>query len=425
MEKATSFFDEKEGMPLEEREGYFNDRLRWIVEHAYKNAPAMRDKMDRAGVTPSQIRTIKDLENIPITSKEELRDMQRANPPFGGLLTVPVQSLRRICLSTGPIYDAFESAASYLSRGLAKAYYTGGVRRGDLVLNTFPYHMIPSGVSVDEAIGIIGATVIPAGPRNTELQVQLMRELGVNAYVGVPDFLAILVKKTEEMGYDFRRDFAMCKAVIAGQKYDPSVRKELDEDYGIAISEFYGTPEMMLAYECGEGNGMHIPEELILEIVDHNTGRQLGPGEVGEVVVTPFNEAYPLIRFGTGDFSLYTDEPCPCGRTSPRLVGIAGRVGEAVRVRSLFIHPKEAEGVFSRFAEVSRSQLVITRSGTRDGIACKVELREDVVDKGQLSGEIKKTFREICRLGIDDVEFVSQGTIPEGAKTIVDERKWG
>jgi phenylacetate-CoA ligase len=194
---------------------------------------------------------------------------------------------------------------------------------------------------------------------------------------------------------------------------------------------------------------MHITADAIVEIVDPETGKQLGPGEEGEIVVTPFDEVYPLIRFGTGDLSMFIDEPCDCGRTTPRLTKIMGRSGEAVRVRGMFVHPKQTDEAISKFPEIRAYQLVVTRPQHRDEMVLKVELSDKgvdkekartvpsalgnerwdftvkgVVDREKLEAAVDKAFRDVCKVRFDRMEFVPKGTIPEGAKRIVDERKY-
>ncbi len=413
----------KETMSPEERERYLSQRLSEIVEYAYHNAPAVREKLDRAGVAPSQIRSLRDLERIPVTTKDELVRLQRANPPFGGFLTVPPESLQRIFFSPGPIYDP-QASTEEVSGAAATAFSALGFTKGDRVMNTFSYHLVPAGLLLDEALRQLGATVVPTGTGMTELLLQIMRDLKVTGYVGTPSFLMTLIKKAEELGYDFRRDFEVKRALVSAEMLPPSLRRSFEEDYGISISDCYGTADLgLLGYQCSHKVGMHIPEDMIVEIVDPATGKQLGPGEVGEVVVTPFNRTYPLIRFGTGDLSCYTDEPCPCGRTSYRLLGILGRVGDAVKVRGMFVHPRQMEEAISRFPQISRFQVIIGRVGHRDEMTLRVELAQDV-DREQLSQSIDRSIQEVCRLKVDRIEFLAQGTIPEEHKKLVDERVW-
>lgn len=404
------------------RRNPLDKKLAGIVFHAYRYAPAFKAKLDRAGVKPSEIKTVKDLDKIPITSQSEMISLQKENPPFGGFLTVPIEKLERIFVSPGPLYEPIRIGD--FAKAAAEALSVFGIMKGDRVLNTFSYHMVPAGLGVDQALRLLGATVIPAGVGLTDLQVKIMKDLGVTGYVGTPSFLMTLIKRAEEMGFQFRKDFSLHYAISSAEILPPSMRKAFEDDYGIKVADTYGSAILgILGYECLEKSGFHIPEEIIIEIVDPNTGKPLGPGEIGEVVVTLFDKTYPLIRFGTGDLSSFTDEPCACGRKSHRLTRIMGRVGDAVKVRGMFIHSKQVEEVILRFPEVSRFQITVSRSGHRDEWAIKLELKEEV-DREKLSESLQKSIQESCRVKPDRIEFVSRGAIAEGAVKIVDQRTW-
>ncbi|MFQ6015632.1 MAG: phenylacetate--CoA ligase family protein [Anaerolineae bacterium] len=410
-----------ETMSFAEQEKVRGQRLAHIVRHAYENAPGVRAKLEEAGITPDQIKSLADLKKIPVTSKDELVELQKANPPFGGYLAVPLSDLKRIYFSPGPIYDP---QGEEEARATAEAIGAAGFGSGDIVLNTFSYHLVPAGLMIDEALQAVGCTVVPTGVGNTELQVKMMADLRATGYVGTPSFLMTLIKKAEEMGLDFRKVFALRKALFTAEPYPPSLRKQFEEGYGLETAQAYGTADVgLVAYECPEASGLHFSDEVILEIVDPASGKRLGPGEAGEVVVTTFNETYPLIRFGTGDLSAYTAEPCPCGRTSPRLIAIMGRVGDAVKVRGMFVHPNQLRAAVSRFPEVTAFQAVITRPEHRDQMTLRLEVTEGT-DQEKLQEGLGKAVRDLCRLGADRIEFVAKGTIPEDAKPMVDERTW-
>jgi len=404
------------------RENQLGKKLAGIVSYAYRYAPAFKAKLDRAGVKPSEVKTVKDLDNIPVTAQGELVSLQKENPPFGGFLTIPIERLERIFVSPGPLYEPIRIGD--FAKAAAEALSVFGIKKGDRVLNTFSYHMVPAGLWVDQALRLLGATVIPAGVGLTDLQVKIMKDLKVTGYVGTPSFLMTLIKRAEEMGLQFRKDFSLRCALCSAEILPPSMRKSFEDDYGIKVADTYASAILgILGYECLEKSGFHIPEEIIIEIVDPATGKSLGPEEIGEVVVTLFDKNYPLIRFGTGDLSSFTDEPCPCGRKTHRLTRIMGRVGDAVKVRGMFIHSKQVEEVIRKFPEVSRFQVNVSRSGHRDEWAINLELKE-AVDREKLLESLQKSIQESCRVKPDKIEFVSQGTIPEGAKKIVDQRTW-
>jgi phenylacetate-CoA ligase len=420
----AEFFDKREVVSREEREEYLNRKLQQQIQYAYDHAPAMRDKLDKAGVKPSDIRAIKDMERIPITTKDELIDLRRKNPPFGGLIAVPLEKLPRVYMSPGPIYDAHSLDERFAWR-FQEAFFGMGFRKGDIATNTVSYHMVPAGNWVDEALRGMGITVIPMGTGNTDLQIQVMHDMRVTGWLGMTGFLMAILTKAEEKGYDIKRDFALRVALAGAEMGGEVIRDIFEEKYGIYARDLYATADVGLtAYECSQKGGMHLTEEAVVEIVDPETSKQLGPGEVGQIVVTPFDNTYPLIRFGTGDLSSYIDEPCPCGRTSLKLTKVMGRVGEAVRTRGMFIHPRQVAEALSKFPEVSRYQAVVTRPQFRDELVLKIELANENIDRERLTAALGKTFPDVCRLRIDRFEFVEKGIIPEDAKGIVDQRTY-
>ncbi len=422
--RQGEYYDELEVMPAEVREEYLNRRLRRAVSHAYRHAPAAREIFDRAGVKPSQIRTVKDLVKLPITRKADLIELQRANPPYGGFLTIPPDNVDRVFISPGPVYEPLHSGAI---KWFARSFYAAGFRKGDIVINTFTYHMSPAGILFHEALRNCGATVVVTGTGNTDTQIQTMYDLKVTGFVGTPSFLMAIIKRTEEMGHNFRRDFTVKRAWFTGEMLPELLRKTLENDYQIATAQAYAVTEPggAIAYECHRKSGMHFMDEYIIEIVDPETGKQLGPGEIGEIVVTPVhNKAWGLIRFGTGDMSSYITEPCPCGRTANRLAGIVGRTGDAVKVRGMFVVTKQAEQTILSFEPISRFQIVVSRKGQRDEMTLKVELKNKDIDRERLAGDLNARFQNVCRVKIDRIEFVGMGSIPEGHQKIVDERSW-
>jgi len=422
--KQGDFFDELETMPIETREGYLNQRLSQTVDHAYHNAPAVKAIFDKAGVSPAEIRTVKDLEKLPITRKTDLISLQKANPPYGGFLAIPPEDVERVFLSPGPVYEPIQHAGI---KWFAKAFWAAGFRKGDLVVNTFTYHMSPAGILFHEALRDCGATAMPMGTGNTEIQIQTMLDLRVTGFVGTPSFLMTIIKRAEEMGYNFRRDSALRLAWFTGEMLSPSLRKTIEGDYQIDTSQAYAVTEPggAIAYECHRKSGMHLMDEYLVEVVDPESGKQMGPGEIGEIVVTPLhNETWGLIRFGTGDISSYVTEPCPCGRTSNRLVAILGRTGEAVKVRGMFVVAKQAEQVFSSFDLISKFQIVVGRRAQRDEMTFKVELKDEDIDKEKLAKDLNEKFQSMCLVRADKIEFLDKGTIPEEHQKVVDERKW-
>lgn len=421
-EESRPSAQELEHMAPEERQKYLEEKLREIIRYACKNAPAVKERFDKAGVKPEDVRTIKDLEKVPVLRKDDVIELQKKNPPFGGLLAVPLDSIERIYQSPGPIYEPDKGKSFARGSGMGS-----GFGKGQIVINTWSYHLVPAGLKIDQILRDMGCTVVPSGTGNTELQVQIMHDLKVTGFSGTPSFLKVIIDKAEDMGYDFKKDFNVQWAIVAGEMGGEELREMFQQKYGIFClgGNGYGTAELGgVAVECDKKAGMHINADLIVEIVDPATGKQLGPNEIGEIVVTPFDEVYPLIRFGTGDSSSLDFDPCACGRTTPRLPKIMGRVGDAVRIRGMFVHPKQTDEVIQGFPEISRYQLVVTRPQHRDEMVLQIELANESVDREKLKSALDQKFRVVCKVRFDRVEFIAKGSIPEDAKAIVEKRTY-
>jgi phenylacetate-CoA ligase len=412
-----------ETMPPRKRAEYLNQKLRGILRYGYRHAPAIKEKLDSAGMKPKDIHSIKDLEKIPITKKSQLLELQRKNPPFGGFEGVPIHELRRIFISPGPIFEPGEM--KYNDLGWAQGMFAGGFRPGDIAINTFSYHMVPFALHmVDNSLHRIGCVSIPTGVGNTEQQITILRTLNANAFCGTPSFLLNIAEKAEEMGLDLRRDFNLRIGFVAAEMLPESLRSKLEEKFGMIIRQTYGTADVgCLGYECLKKNGMHVPDDKIVEIVDPETGKQLGPGKPGEIVATTFNKVYPLIRFGTGDLSIITDTPCACGRTSPRLLKILGRADQATKVRGLFIHPGQVDEIASRYPEISKYQVVVRREEHKDQMIFRVEMEEGRSLRENLKEQIEKSIRDVLKMR-GEIDFVPKGTIPDGSRKIDDQRSW-
>ncbi|MFA5628893.1 MAG: phenylacetate--CoA ligase family protein [Dehalococcoidales bacterium] len=422
--KIDEYYDAREVMTPNERDIYFTQKLAETINNAYQKSPAAKKIMDSAGVTPAQIKSIKDLELLPITRKPDVIAMQKANPPYGGFLTIPESEIQRVFVSPGPVYEPMQHDTI---EWFAESFWAAGFRKGDIAANTFTYHLSPAGILCHEGLKACGATVIPLGTGHTEITVKTILELKADGYVGTPGFLMTVIKQAEEMGYDFKKDFYVKRAWFTGEMLSQSVRQILENDYAIDTYQTYAVTEPggAIAYECRYKNGLHLMDDYIVEIVNPVNGKQLADGELGEVVVTPIhNPTWGLIRFGTGDLSSIVSDACSCGRTSKKLTGIQGRIGEAVKVRGMFVVSAQAETVFKGFKDIGRWQIAVTRIGERDEITLNLELLDNVPNKSELAVEIEQKFQSMCLVKPDRIDFVPEGTIPKDSKTIIDKRKW-
>ncbi len=419
VKKRSPYFDEKETRSPEKRRDAHAAALAAMMRLAVKKSPLIKRQLEVLGLTPSKRNAFNVLKKLPIISREKLVQMEIENPPYAGLEN-PDAQVDRIFTSPGPVYEPHLSESDLI---WARAYHAAGFGPGDVVLNAFSYHLVAAGLTFHSGLRQVGATVIPSGASSTAIQVQLIRDLQATGYTGTPSFLKAIIDKAEEMGHDVRKDFHLRKASFAAEPLHPVLRTEFERTYGIDTYQMYGATEVGdVAFECREKNGWHVCEEVFVEIVDPETGKEVAPGELGELVVTRHNKIFFLFRFGTGDLSRLIADPCKCGRTSYRLAGVAGRVGEAVKVRGMFVAPSQLKKIGERFPEW-KFQLVVGREGNRDVLAVRIARPETKRGKEDLAS-FETVFTEICTVRIDRIEEVAPGVLGEGYKSIVDERRW-
>ena len=382
------------------------DRLRHIVQHAYTNALAVKSIMDAAGVSPDDVQTLADLDRIPVTSKDRLAELQAADPPFGGFLAAPLGTLQHVFFSPGPLYEPSAGEAAVMD-SIRETFAIAGFAAGDVVINTFGYHLIPTGLALDQTLTEIGTTVIPAGVGNADLQLKMMLDLGVTGYVGTPSWLMALIKSAEDKGLDFRSQFSLSRALVSAEPLPPPVRQILVEKYGLSVTNAYGTAELgFLAYSTEEGLAMRLLKTPLIQVVNPETGQSAGSGETGEVVVTTFNETYPLIRLGTGDLAVNLDPVPGESRQEERSIILVGRVGDAAKVRGMFVHPNQLGFALRQISGIARAQAVITRPENRDQLTLRLVLSDETVDREALSQGLNVAVQSACRVKVDRVEFI-------------------
>jgi phenylacetate-CoA ligase len=387
-----------------------------LISHLAENAPGFAARLEQSGLRAQDIHSAEDLNRLAIIHKDDLVEYQAADPPFGGFLACKPGELKRIFQSPGPIYDPESRQKDYWR--WAPALRAAGFRAGELVLNTFAYHLTPAAAMFEEGLWAIGCAVIPGGVGNQEAQVRLMNDLKVSGYVGLPSYLKALIDKADEL----RLSLSLDKAFVTAEPLPPSLRQLINER-GITIRQGYGTAECgNLGYECEQENGWHLPEDALVQVCDLTSGMPLPPGESGEIVITLYTPDYALVRFGTGDLSSLNTQPCPCGHPTARLMGWQGRVGDAVKVRGLFLHPRQLAVLIARFPEVQRWQARVTRQEHKDYLTLRIAPSTQA-DAASLSDRITQTAREAIKFNLD-VEIVSIEDIPAGAAPIEDTRTW-
>ncbi len=412
-------YDDLETRPPATREASLLAALPRHIAHAKENAPGFRRILD--GVDPVVVNSREALAKLPVTRKSDLIDLQKIDPPLGGLNATPLRQFSKLFISPGPIYEP-EGAGPDWWRA-ARALYAAGFRAGDLVINTFAYHFTPAGSMIESGAIALGCTVVPTGIGQTEMQVAAIADLSISAYIGTPSFLKLIVDKADELKTDIS---SLRKAIVGAEYLPPALRKAM-QVRGIQVLQCYASADLgMIAYEStapdGSVNeGMIVEEGLLLEIVRPGTGDRVAPGEVGEVVVTTFNKDYPLIRFGTGDLSAVLSGVSPCGRTNVRIRGWMGRADQSTKVRAMFVTAKQVGEIVRRHPQVAKARLVIEGEVGSDRMTLKCE---DASGEAGLAEAIVATIRDVTKLR-GEVEFVAAGSLPNDGKVIDDLRKYG
>ena len=412
---ASRFYDALETREPAAREAALLAALPAVIAAAKARAPAYGALF--AAVRPEAVTSRAALAELPLTRKSDLIDMHRRAPPFGGLNAVPIGQLARIFASPGPIYDPEGRRPDYFR--MARALFAAGVRAGDLLHNSFSYHLTPAGAMVEGAALALGCPVIPAGTGQTEQQLQTIADLRPAVYVGTPSFLKILLDRAAEQGSDIA---SLKKALVGAEAFPAALRADF-RGRGIAALQCYGTADLgLIAYEttapdAAVCDGMMLDEGVILEIVRPGTGDPVTPGEVGEVVITTLTPEYPLIRFATGDLSALLPEPSPCGRTNLRIRGWLGRADQTAKVRGMFVHPVQVAEIARRHPAIVRARLVIERHNGQDAMSLLVELREP----GESEVAITESVQSVTKLR-GTVMRAAAGSLPNDGKVIEDRR---
>lgn len=387
-----------------EREARLSRRLLEIVAHARAHSAYFRRTLPER---------VERLEQIPILRKDDLPALQAADPPFGGLIAVEAARLARVFASPGPILDPQGDVDDFWR--FRPALAAVGFRAGDVALNSSSYHLTPLGFMLDSAARSLGCVVVPAGTGQTDLQVRIAATLGATGYLGTPSFLYTLLKRGRELGTPLRIEVAF----VTAEMLPESMRAEMEHDFNVRVLQGYGTADQgLLSYECTEKGGMHLHPECIVEVLDLETGAPAAPGQPGQIVATIFDRAYPLLRVATGDIgAMAQPAKCACGRTAPKLAGLLGRVGDAVKVKGMFIRGAEIEKALKAFPAVSRFQAVITREHHQDHLEYVLELQPGAAVDVALVAE---ALRDAVKVRGE----VRTGTLPQGAKRIDDRRVW-
>jgi phenylacetate-CoA ligase len=406
----TEHYDTRETRAAAEREADLFARLPDILRKAMA-APAYAKSL--AGIDPQAITGRAALARLPVLRKSELPALHKAAPPFGGFVAGSAGSFGRLFTSPGPIFEP-EPLHTDPWRG-ARALFAAGFRRGDVVLNTFSYHLTPGGFIFDSAARALGCPVIPAGPGNTDAQFELIEAYRPVAYSGTPDFLKILLDAGATAGRDLG---SIKRALVSGAAFPKSLQDDI-KSRGIDAYQAYATADLgFIAYESAARDGLVVNEDIILEIVRPGTGEPVPDGDVGEVVVTSLDPDHPWIRLALGDLTAALPGQSPCGRTGARIKGWMGRADQTAKVKGMFVRPEQVAEIGRQHPELGRLRLVVSRDGETDAMTLKAECATPTT---QLHEAVTATLRSVTRLG-GGVELVPPATLANDGKVIADER---
>ncbi|WP_172318715.1 phenylacetate--CoA ligase family protein [Alterinioella nitratireducens] len=404
---VTSHFDKLETRSADQRAA---DIARALPEQIARAQALAGYATSLAGIDAASVTDRTALAALPVLRKSEIGKAQAGEAPLGGFAG-PVSGFAHIFQSPGPIYEPGNIGDDWWRMG--RFLHAAGVGKGDIVQNCFGYHLTPAGMIFESGARAVGATVLPAGTGQTELQARAAHDIGVTAYAGTPDFLKVILDKADQMGLSL----SITKAVVGGGALFPSLRQEY-ADRGIACLQSYATADLgNIAYESAAIEGMIVDEGVIVEIVRPGTGDPVAEGEVGEVVVTTLNPDYPLIRFATGDLSAVMAGESPCGRTNMRIKGWMGRADQTTKIKGMFVRPEQVADLVARHPDLTRARVVAEREGEMD--VMQVQLETEATDASVYEQSVLDTLKLRGR-----IEIVPVGSLPNDGKVIEDRRSY-
>jgi phenylacetate-CoA ligase len=369
-----------------------------------------------AGVDPKSVTSREALAKLPVLPKSSLANLQKENPPFGGFNVTAPGKAKRLQMSPGPLFEPEGHGKDF--GGSARALFAAGFRAGDIVHNSFSYHLTPGAYILEEGAFALGCAVIPGGVGNTEQQLEAIAHYQPQGYVGTPDFLKILLDTGEKIG---KPASSFKRGLVSGAALPASLRDELGQR-GVSVAQCYAVAECgVISYESDAREGMPVSENLIVEIVRPGTGDPVPEGEVGEIVVTTFNPDYPMIRLGTGDLSAFMTGASPCGRTNKRIKGWMGRADQTAKVKGMFVHPRQVAEIGKRHSELGKLRLVVGRAGEQDAMTLMAEC---TAPGAGLDAAVAETLQSVTKVR-GSVKLVAPGSLPNDGKVIADERPVG
>ncbi len=427
--------DEFETLPREALESLQLGRLQAMVQRVYAMVPFYKENFDRHGVRPEDIRTLADLQRLPFTLKQDMRD----NYPYG-LFSVPLEQIVRIHASSGT--TGKPTVVGYTRRDIdnwsemmARSFVAAGAHRGDVIHNAYGYGLFTGGLGAHYGAEKLGASVIPMSGGNTRKQIMIMKDFGSTVLTCTPSYSLFLAEAAREEGIDIR-DLNLRVGIFGAEPWSEEIRGQIEETLNIKAMDIYGLSEILgpgVAIECVEAqSGLHIWEDhFIPEIIDPKTGEVLPAGELGELVITTITkEGIPMIRYRTRDITRIIDEPCICGRTHRRLQRMSGRSDDMLIIRGVNVFPSQIESVLVGIEGVEpHYQLLVSREGTLDILEVQVEVNEatfsdEIKILQELSKRIQKEIKDMlgvtCKVRLVEPRSIARS---EGkAQRVVDLR---
>lgn len=370
------------------------ERLRHMVEKAYARVPFYKKKFDEAGIRPSDITSLSDIEKIPFTTKNDMREEY----PFG-LFAEPMKNVVRVHASSGttgkPVVAGYtKSDLDNWSTAIARLATAAGVSDEDIAQISFGYGLFTGGFGLHYGLEKIGTTIVPMSSGNTQKQIMLMQDFGTTTLIATPSYAMYISEVIEEMQLP-KSNFKLKYGLFGSEGMSEEMRATLEKRFGALVTTNYGLTEVSgpgVSGECEYKCGQHINEDMFyVEIIDPNTGKVMPYGEKGEVVITTLTkEAMPVLRYRTRDISYLIPEPCRCGRTTWRLANIEGRTDDMLIIKGVNVFPSQIESVVLGFPQVSPNyQLIVRRKNMLDNLEVVVEL---------VDGSLLEKFSEIERL---------------------------
>ena len=406
-------------------------RLRKMVRLAYDRVALTRSRMDAEGLRPRDITSLGDLQQIPLTSKGDLRDAY----PYA-MLACPLDEVCRIHASSGttgePIVVAYtQRDVDVWTAAMVRTLRAFGVHSQDVLQNSYGYGLFTGGLGLHYGGEKLGATVVPTSGGNTDRQIAVLRDFGVTVISCTPSYFLHMIDRAEQLGVDLHA-LPLRAGIFGAEPWTEEMRQRIERAAGIKAFDIYGLSEIVgpgVAAECQEQDGLHVFEDLFYpEIIDPDTGEVLPDGEEGELVLTTLcKEAMPLIRYRTGDVTSILPKPCACGREIRRIRRISRRIDDMMIIRGVNVYPAQIESALLAVeGTLPHYQIELSRQKDLDQLSVRVEVENDAaLADTDLRDHLANGLRQTVGIRVE-VELLSAQTLPrsEGkANRVVDLRK--